>query len=179
MENHEPRLYSYKMTHVTGKAPCVYEKELILPACKPKLRIHIRPGDWMAVWTSKSLKSCPTEVGEEQLVYLALVDRKISVEEFHREYDTRKTSVSIQGEEACCDGGCPPEEECDDDAPVLMCKEFYYFSDKQSLKVPEELRPRVPAGQDFKGWETAGGQAVLFIEFVRRHEAECIQFNHQ
>lgn len=172
MNNLKPRLYSYKMTHVTGKAPRVYEDELVLPACKPKLRTYIQPGDWMAGWTSKSLKPCPTEVGEEQLVYLALVDRKIAPDEY-RNCPEKTVCVPIQPEKE----GCYPEEECDEEAPVLICKEFYYFGAEKSLEVPEGLRPRVPVSQDFKGWETAGENAARFIDFVRQHAAECVKSN--
>lgn len=186
MSNLEPLLYSYKMTHVTGKAPCVYEKELVLAACKPKLRLHILPGNWVAGWTSKSLKACPTEVSGERLVYLARVDEKIARLEYETRYADARPCAEVRNEEeeGMCGGRCDSKEEddekCDGKEPVLVCKEFYYFGARQSLKIPEtpeNLRPRVPVGQDYKGWETQGEQALRFIDFVRQHDSECIKSN--
>lgn len=167
MKNLEPRLYSYKMTHVTGKAPRVYEKELVLAACKPKLREIILPGQWIAGWTSKTLDN--SETGKERLVYLALVDSKISFEEFHDCYDNKPTCVPIQVEMPCCDKSCPPEEDDDDNAPVAICKEFYYFGASKALEVPDTLRPRIPVCHDKNGWKTEGESADRFIDYVRQH----------
>lgn len=172
----EPQLYSYKMTHVTGKAPRVYEDELVLPACKPELRKNIQPGQWMAGWTSKELDN--SEKGKERLIYLALVDAKISIKEFHNRYDKKPTCVPIQVAESCCDGGCPPEEECEDDAPVVICKEFYYFGAENALEVPSNVpRPKVPISRDIKGWKTEGENAARFIDFVRGNDKECKKAN--
>ena len=181
MKNLEPQLYSYKMTHVTGKAPRVYEDELVLPACKPDLRRNIKPGQWMAGWTSKSLDN--SEKGKERLIYLALVDTKISIEEFHDRYDKKEPCVQKQTGKSCCDENCPPEEDCDDDAPVVICKEFYYFGDKNAFEVPSDTpRPKVPIAQDRYGWKTEGEAATCFInsvrDFVRQHTTKCVKSNN-
>lgn len=174
MENHETRLYSYKMTHVTGKAPRVYENELVLPDCKTHLRDYIRPGSWIAGWTSKSLKryknskQYATEAGQERLIYLALVDSKISPSEYNAQYKGKPTCVPIEGKKACCNEGCPPKEICTDEAPVLICKEFYYFG---LPGVPiDKHRPEVGDRGERK---TLGKQADLFINDVRQYAAEC------
>ncbi len=176
MKDLEPRLYSYKMTHVTGKAPRVYENELVLPACKPDLRKNIQSGHWMAGWTSKGLDN--SEKDKERLVYLALVDSKISLEEFHACWINKPTCVPILVEKLCCDGGCPPEEEEDENAPVVICKEFYYFGAEKALEVqPDVPRPRIPEYHDRYGWKTEGEDADRFIGFVRKHVAECVKSN--
>lgn len=153
-----------------------YEKELVLAACKPKLREIILPGQWIAGWTSRTLDN--SETGKERLVYLALVDSKISLEEFHDCYDNKPTCVPIRIEKSCCDGNCPPEEEDDDNTPVIICKEFYYFGAKKALGVqPDVPRPKIPEFQDKCGWKTEGEQADLFIDYVRQHAAECVKSN--
>ncbi len=177
MKDLEPRLYSYKMTHVTGKAPRVYEKELVLPACKPYLRENIQPGQWMAGWTSKELDH--SEKGKERLVYLALVEAKISLREFDERYQGIPTCVPIQTQTLQCTE-CPPEEkEEKDNAPALICKEFYYFGAEHALKVlPDVPRPKIPEGQDKYGCKTEGEPATLFISYVRLHTAECQVSNY-
>lgn len=164
------------MTHVTGKAPLVYEKELVLAACKSHLRDYIHPGDWMAGWTSQSLKSCPTKNGEEQLVYLALVDKKISQEEFQEQYDGKPTSVPIRDERPIChEEDCPDDEECTGKEPVLICKEFYYFGAEKAFKVLEDCRPAIPENQGEH--KTLGKPVIDFLDCVRKSARQCLKFN--
>ena len=78
MGNMETKLYSYKMMRATGFAPNPYFGVLTLAACKSGLRRAAQPGDWIAGWTAKGLKECPTDTGDERLVYLARVTRKLT-----------------------------------------------------------------------------------------------------
>ena len=178
MEPPKTRLYSYKMTHVTGNAPCIYETELVLPECKPQLRGYIQPGNWIAGWTSKGLKKYKdskqyaTESGQERLIYLALVDSKISPSEYRAQYTDKSTGTIQTEKQDCKNGGCHPKKKCDDKAPVLICKEFYYFG-LPGASI-DQYRPEIGNRGERK---TLGEQADLFIEHVRKTVAKIVKSN--
>ena len=86
MEKPENRLYSYKMARDTGFAPNPYFGVLTLATCKENLRRVIQPGNWIAGWTSKSLKKYSTDIGKERLVYLARVSKKLTYAEYWEHY---------------------------------------------------------------------------------------------
>lgn len=74
------RLFAYKMTHDSGFAPNPFWGYLTLATCKPKIREHKRPGDWIAGFTSKTL--CGDWVGDERLVFLMQVDEKVALADY-------------------------------------------------------------------------------------------------
>ena len=74
------RLFAYKMTHDTGFAPNPFWGYLTLATCKPKLRQHKRPGDWVAGFTSKEL--CGDGVGEERLVFLMQIEERMPLADY-------------------------------------------------------------------------------------------------
>lgn len=86
MEKPENRLYSYKMARATGFAPNPYFGVLTLATCKGDLRRIVQPGNWIAGWTSKSLKKYFTDIGKERLVYLARVSKKLTYAEYWERY---------------------------------------------------------------------------------------------
>lgn len=199
MKEQKNKLYSYKMARATGFAPNPYFGVLTLAACKPDLRSCISPGNWLAGWTSKSLKTCPTEVGKEQLVYLARVARKLTYAEYWTQYPEKRPDNSDRNADARHGDniyepapGCLPDplqpdtfilhasshnkteaKKAKDLAGeyVLVCEEFYYFGAKDSLKIPADIRPEVPRGQAKYGKITEN--ASRFIGHVKAYANEC------
>ena len=201
MKDLENKLYGYKMTHDTRFAPNPLFGVLTLATCKPALRRNTEPGNWIAGWTSKSLKNCPTPVGEERLIYLARVTRKLTYPEYWAEYPQKRPGNwddphvdSYHGDNIYePKPGCTPDpmnpdtfilhENSYHKTPekkakdlkgqhVLVCEEFYYFSCKQPLVVPAEFRPNVPKVQT--GYGIITEDASAFINYVRLHSAECL-----
>jgi hypothetical protein len=73
-------LFSYKMTHDTGFAPNPFHGVLTLANCKPQIRLKKHVGDYIAGFTSKRLIG--DKVGEERLVYIMKVTKKLSYAEY-------------------------------------------------------------------------------------------------
>lgn len=203
MGNLENKLYSYKMARATGFAPNPYFGVLTLATCKSGLRRKAQPGDWIAGWTAKGLKECPTEVEQERLVYLARVTRKLTYADYWAQYPQKRPDKSDRTADAWHGDniyepapGCVPDplrpntfilhasshnktevKKAKDlmGEYVLVCEEFYYFGAAGSLEVPAALRPDVPRGQVKYGAITE--DAGRFIDYVRQHAGECIKFN--
>ena len=89
------KLYSYKMTHDNRFAPNPLFGVLTLATCKPRMRQNMHVGEWIAGWTSKSIAHSPTEVGEEKLIYLAKVTKKLTIAEYWEQYTCRNATVII------------------------------------------------------------------------------------
>lgn len=77
------RLFSYKLTHDGGFAPNPFWGILTLATCKPQIRLHKHPGDWIAGFTSTAL--CADAVGQERLIYLMQIDRKLQIARYFRD----------------------------------------------------------------------------------------------
>lgn len=77
----ELNLYSYKMTSDTGFAPNPFWGMLTLATCKANMRRSKKVGDWIAGFTSGVLRGDP--VGEERLVYLMRVSKKVPIAEYY------------------------------------------------------------------------------------------------
>lgn len=75
------RLFSYKMTHDTGFAPNPFGHTLTLATCKPQIRRLKKQGDWIAGFTSKALTG--DQVGEERLIYLMQVGKKLHLRDYY------------------------------------------------------------------------------------------------
>ncbi len=73
-------LYSYKLTHDAGFAPSPFFGALTLATCKPKMRQKRAEGEWIAGFTSSSL--CGDRPGYERLIYLMLIDEKLTIAEY-------------------------------------------------------------------------------------------------
>lgn len=199
MGNIKNKLYSYKMARATGFAPNPYFGVLTLAACKPDLRRVVQSGDWIAGWTSKSLKGASTEVGKERLVYLAQVTKKLTYADYWMQYPQKRPDKSNRTADAWngdniyepIPGRMPnplqpetfilhtsshdkTEEKKAKDLKgefVLVCVEFYYFGVTAALKVPVSIRPDVPKGQAKYGKITE--DATRFINYVRQYGGEC------
>lgn len=77
------RLYSYKLTHDTGFGPNPLGGILTLATCKPAMRRSRNVGDWIAGCTSSTLND--DGVGQERLIYLIHVERKLPIADYFRE----------------------------------------------------------------------------------------------
>ena len=198
MEKHENRLYSYKMARATGFAPNPHFGVLTLATCKAGLRRVAPPGCWIAGWTSGSLAECPDPVGEERLVYLARVTKKLTYAEYWEQYPEKRPDVSCGDEDArygdniyepdgLRPGGFilrPGEHDKTEEKKVkdlkgeyvLICEEFYYFNPARPLEVPVGIRPKVPKGQS--GYGTITEDASQFIAYVAKNAERCIKTNN-
>ena len=192
------RLFAYKMTHDTGFAPNPFWGYLTLATCKPRIREHKRPGDWVAGFTSKSL--CGDRVGEERLVFLMQVEEKMALADyFHdRRFQSRiprdqpAARVYRSGDNIyrplvpdACDARefkqLPNRQHGSDQKDhdlkgrnALIASRFVYFG-SDPLAVPPEVRPTVPAGQSSHGTLTHDlTKAERFIEYVFRVADACV-----
>lgn len=203
MEDLESKLYSYKMARVTGFAPNPYFGVLTLAACKPDLRRVVRVGDWIAGWTSKSLVTQKTEVGQERLVYLARVTEKLPYADYWARYPQKRPDKSDRSADAWHGdniyepaSGCVPDPLRPDTfilhtsshnkteakkakdlkgEYVLVCEEFYYFGAEGSLEIPANVRPEIPKAQARYG--KIAENPEKFIAYVKAHKNQCHKTN--
>lgn len=204
MEKPENRLYSYKMARDTGFAPNPYFGVLTLATCKENLRRIIQPDNWIAGWTSKSLKKYSTDIGKERLVYLAKVSKKLTYAEYWEHYKEKRPVLTNPDDKAYygdniyepATGGVPNPQQPDtfilhpnssnkteekkakdlSGEYVLVCEEFYYFGAKESLEIPAEIRPRIPQAQTRYGEITE--DANRFIDYVRKNAGKFVKTNN-
>lgn len=191
MKTQENKLYSYKMARDTRFAPNPLFGVLTLATCKPSLRRNTQVGNWIAGWTSKSIVHNPTEVGEEKLIYLARITKKLTFAEYWVEYPQKRpvytddTSILERyGDNIYQPGEAGnfmlikninhDESKMEKDLKgkyVLVCEEFYYFSCLKPLIIPIGLRPRLPKAQTSYGvvMEDASG----FINYVKQRADLC------
>ncbi len=193
------KLYSYKMMRATGFAPNPYFGVLTLATCKSGLRRAAQPGDWIAGWTAKGLKDFPTDVGEERLVYLARVTKKLTFPEYWEQYPQKRPVLKNKADDAYhgdniyepASNSVPDPKQpntfklhpCSQDKDhvkktkdlngmyVLICEEFYYFNPSRPLEIPGKLRPNVPSGRSNTGAVTEN--VSQFIAYVKEHTREC------
>ena len=184
------RLFAYKMTHDTGFAPNPFWGYLTLATCKPKLRQHKRPGDWVAGFTSKEL--CGDGVGEERLVFLMQIEERMPLADyFHdRRFQSRiprdppvamvyrrgdniyrplvRNARDTRDFEQLPNARHGPDQKDHDlKCPhALIARRFAYFG-VEALRVPRDVRPDVPAGQSAHGTKTHDlTRAKRFIDYV-------------
>lgn len=157
-------------------------------------------GNWIAGWTSKKLRNNSTNVGEECLIYLARVTKKLTYPEYWEQYPQKRPNnwddphvESFHGDNIyeprpdCIPNPLEPdtfilhenshhktlEKKTKDlrGTYVLVCEEFYYFSCLSPLYIPTEIRPHIPKGQTSYGVITE--DAFEFINYVRQHVEQC------
>jgi hypothetical protein len=191
------RLFSYKLTHDKGFAPNPFWGALTLATCKPGFRRSKRIGDWIAGFTSEKL--CGDQVGEERLIFLVRVERKISIEDYYHDRRFKRKIPTIAAKEEINRVGdniyrplCPCPMTASDfvlvpnsnhteknkvrdisGKNVLLGTNFVYFG-RNALSIPPNLRPNVPQGQSAQGTRTHDAErARKFIEFVMRNASAC------
>lgn len=185
------RLFSYKMTNDTGFAPNPFGGCLTLATCKPGIRRSKAVGDWVAGFTSGKL--CGHPAGEEKLVYLMQVTRKLPIAAYFLDpaYVGKRpvpagSPVDQSGDNIYrplhaaatdpADFEWVPNPHHSEESKlhdlggvnVLVSENFAYFG-REALYVPPECRPVVPRGQSGQGSRTHDTQrARAFVDFVLR-----------
>jgi hypothetical protein len=86
------KIRTYKMTHATGFAPNIDGGILTLATCKEHVREAAKEGDWIAGFTSKELND--DAMGEERLVYLMQVSKKLTYDEYWQKYPEKRPDKS-------------------------------------------------------------------------------------
>lgn len=178
------RLFTYKMTHDSGFALNPFHGCCTLATCKPRIRRSKRARDWIAGFTSTQLNGDP--VGEERLVYLMQVERKLRLEDYHADPafaakipvadapdHLDRMGDNVYGVRDGAFFQVPNRnhgpELIDKDLSgvyVLIATRFAYFGSRP-LVVPHELRPAVPAGQSAHGAATHDAErAAAFVAYA-------------
>lgn len=172
------------MTNDSGFAPNPFFDILTLATCKPQMRKSKRKGDWIAGFTS--VKLCNDKVGEERLIYLMKVTDKIRISDFFFHPDFQDKIPDLSRKEFIYQAGdniYKPQgngfvqlenrnhtlDDKDRDLSVrfvLISTNFYYFG-RNPLKIPVDLRPKIPVGQTSHGYLTHNSErASEFVKFV-------------
>lgn len=170
MEN----LYCYKMTWDTEFAPNPHHGVLTLANCKPRIRRYAKVGDWISGWTSTYMHDKNNKVrrfvnGEEKMLYIARVTKKITYDEYWRDYEEKRPHVIDEnakrtskyglylkydsgdniyepignGEYVQHENSSHTQDDMKHDLKgehVLVCEEFYYFGIDHPLDVDVPFR---------------------------------------
>jgi len=193
MVKQEIRLFTYKLTHDTGFAPCPFGGLLTLATCKPGIRKTKKVGDWIAGFTSKRLNN--DSQGSEKLIYLMEIIDKIPFEKYWFDKRFQKKKVVLDSEdclEKIGDNIYKPLKEnpktIDDflqvENPyhgdeqklrdlkgryVLISKNFYYFG-RSPITLNSKVRPKTPKGQSGQGVRTYDEIQVLnFLSYIKEN----------
>lgn len=179
-----PLIRSYKMTSDTGFAPNPKGGVITLATCKPYIRKIAQLGDWIAGFTSKSLRPEYGD-GEPKLIYLMCVDRALTFEDFFAQYGESERKDCIYrgkpGNYVRVQGVSKHHTEIDlitrdlSVDRVLVASEFYYFG-RVPLSV-NQVAISVPLGPSPYGCKTCGDPAKEFINFVREHATKIGRIN--
>lgn len=167
------KLYCYKMKSDRRFAPNPFFDTLTLATCKPKIRrsSNVDEGTWIAGWTSKALKYCSTEVGDERLVYLARVKKKLTFAQYWEEYRDKRPILSMGKHDdhywgdniykpiydpisneivdyeqiPNCDHTSEQKDGDLSGEKVIIFGEFYYFSSKENkpLFIDSKIKPDI------------------------------------
>jgi len=83
------RLFTYKMTHDTGFAPNPFHGVLTLATCKPGIRRTKKPQDWVAGFSSKSLRSNSipygVDIADDALLWVGRVSEVLPINQYFEE----------------------------------------------------------------------------------------------
>lgn len=163
------------MTDDAGCAPNPFGGFMTLAICKPLIRKHKEPGDWIAGFTSVHLNGDP--VGKEKLVYLMKVADKISFAEYWNgsKYENRKDNIykpiTATNDYEQIRNRCHTERNKENDLSgkfVLISEKFYYFG-SVPIDIPNDSRPKVPRGQSGHGVRTHDKEKVKkFISYIEQ-----------
>lgn len=153
------RLFSYVITHDTGFAPNPFGKYCTLATCKPQIRRHAFPGDWVLGVGS------PKNVGNGKLVYAMLVSEVLPIEEYDADprFEYKKPDPEGKAIRRCGDNiyykdttghwrqrrslHTPEQMEHDlGGLNVLVARRFYYCGEN-AVPVPPEYAALVCRGR--------------------------------
>lgn len=181
------------MTWDSEFAPNPHHGVLTLANCKPVIRKCAKVGDWISGWTATVMHDKNGKIhrfvnGEEKLVYLARITKKITYDEYWMEYPQKRPQPISQQ-----DGNMPVhcsvntkydsgdniyepkgngvyiQHENSSHKPgdmqhdlsgiyVLVCDEFYYFGINNPLEV--DMPFRIPR------WKKVGLDETQLIKLV-------------
>lgn len=191
------KLISYKLTYDGMFAPNPFGEILTLATCKPMIRRskNTLPGMWIAGWTACSLQNakvwdrktdyCRPE--EEKLIFLAQIDKIISLDEYWEKYPDKRCIYNSNENQASYYGdniyhkdeinnmiiqepnhGYHEEKDIQSDYErgqnAIICKRFFYFTPDKRLEIPENFRNLVHKA---KGHSIKADENIEeFIQFV-------------
>jgi hypothetical protein len=174
-------LRSYKITNDNGFAPNPYHGCLTLATCMPYIRLSHQPGQWLAGFTSGKLNG--DLPGQERLIFLALINKKLPLEEYYEQYPQKRPENLPSGDNIYklengkfvqVENRLHDEDAYEDDVNgknALLAEEFYYFG-IEAMTIPSELRPDLLKGQTKSGRLTEGQRADDFINYVKKYAAQ-------
>lgn len=155
-------IFSYVITHDGGFAPNPFGDFLTLATCKPRIREQARSGD-IIVGTGSA-----TTVGNHRMVYAAVIDDVITLEEYGAlpKYSLKRPSSNGEWWRKLGDniyfkeGGEWKQRQnphhCGDHVDrdlsgknVLVCNRFWYFGE-DAIEIPEHLREIIKKGPGHK-----------------------------
>lgn len=155
------------------------------------MRFNTQVGNWIAGWTSKHIAHNSTQTGKEKLIYLAKVTKKLTFDEYWKEYPQKRPTYTNDKNRLgrYGDNIYQPTENNSfiqiknvyhneskmmkdlGGKYVLICEEYYYFSSLAPLEIPMKVRPNIPKAQTAYGVITK--DASEFINYVKQHAISC------
>lgn len=153
-------LHCYLMTDDAEFAPNPHHEVLTLATCKPKIRKYAAIGDWIAGWTSKTVRDKfeqPHHFDEQKLIYLAKIEDIIPIAEYWEKYPLKRPKsdeLTDSGDNIYKPISYEPlrfeqiknshhgNNEILRDLSgenVLICKEFYYFGWENAQSIDKEI----------------------------------------
>jgi len=155
----ESSLFSYVVATDSGFAPNPRHGYCTLATCKPKIRSAANVGDWV-------LGTAPVSTGEEEMVFLAQVDEKLTFNEYYRderfeakrpENDPSGDNIYYREDSNLVQVDDPPAHDSDDDRDhdtqtdaVLIGSLFWYFGG-DGYEIPSRLRDELIHAYDSGG----------------------------
>lgn len=168
------KAYSYVVVDDTGFAPNPFHGYCTLATCKPQIRLHAQPDDWILGMGSAQ------NVGHGKLIYAMRVDEVLTFDEYSRDKRFQAKVPKIPG---------TPEQECGDNIyrlaagkwnqcksfhrpdemqhdlngqNVLISEHFFYFG-QQAIQIPQRFSELVCRGRGHR----CRFEEVIVNEFLR------------
>ncbi|CAN5641304.1 hypothetical protein BH11PLA2_BH11PLA2_15690 [soil metagenome] len=160
-------LYSYVVQHDFGFAPNPFGGYLTLATCKPDIRLHAKPKDYL-------IGTGSAKVGNNRLIYAAQVSNVITIEEYGSNSKFANKRPAIQGQwwrrhgdniYVKINGKWTQRRNCHHVAKdqggdlrgmnVLICKRFSYFGDSKT-EIPTEFAEVIKKGPNCKKIDVQG-----------------------
>ena len=180
---------TYKMTHFDS--PFICDGVLSVATCLGNLRKNWQIGEWIAAFSSAELKA---KKGQEELIYIAKVCEKLSLQEYWQRYPKRRPDKVNGGDNLyeCVSGEyvridengqhhqIHPNDKKDEwhrrnvkaDC-VLVSHEFCYFGEHNMQALPVRSSVRVSRA----GSKNYDNQVFAdILKFVRANKDKCVNF---
>ncbi len=187
------RLFSYKMTHDSGFAPNPFHGVLTLATCKPGIRRTKKPGDWVAGFSSKTLRNLARKeevnIDQDALLWLGRVTEVVPLNRYFHDRRFRlkrprgpadpgdniyrpltpQPAGPDEYEQLRNSSHGPREAEHDVGGKnALIFEEFFYLG-RQGMPVHEDIRIARPSGPTCYGYKTEREETICdLIRWVRK-----------